>query len=188
MPASSKKFPLSRESTPPQEYLLKLLLAILRKSGGEIRLKREEMEDLDNASLLKMVDERKKEIILRYGADAELFFTIPSSSPSTGDPKWPTQPSQNNLNPSFPTFPIETPLPPAARRTVLPERTIGEIAGMTPPPQRQRFTPPPAGPPSSHSVPQPPPPTPEEEEEEEAPEQIYSGTSFHNPECIPRQY
>lgn len=73
------RFPFDRGDLSELDYILQLLLATLKKNGGEIRLKKSDFAEIeDNHSLIKFVDEKKSEIVLRYGPEhSELFFAKP---------------------------------------------------------------------------------------------------------------
>lgn len=76
MTSKTYGFPYVPDGMEPRDYLLRLLLALIRKQGGKVKLKATEIQSLPSgAALSKTCDFKKGEIQLEFTeTNSELFF------------------------------------------------------------------------------------------------------------------
>jgi hypothetical protein len=101
-------FPYIRGDMSIEKYLMTLLLAILRKSGDEIRLSAEDILSVDDEDrIIKSIDDKTRSIVLscgpKYPDDTEIYEVRPQFAPlKEPSSKWPRsspEATSQNRNP-----------------------------------------------------------------------------------------
>ena len=142
------------DSDNKQRTLLLLLLALIRKNGGEVELELSELTSLsDGDSFLKYPSDRGDKLVLRFarrGAEA-YFLSEELPSTTTSRPRVPTKPATPGESPSPPRYAVHDDLDLAMREEEMAKRAeaaqqqrlrearaqAGAVPWRTVPPTRQ---------------------------------------------------
>lgn len=117
------KSPFVRGKMTASNYLLTILLATIKKQGGELRLKKADFVDIEEGQgLVKFIDDKKGELVLRFGEEnSEIFFI------AEDDAAWAT----NSRNASQTTqSPLSTPS--LQRSGMMTKLSVDQMMGKTP--------------------------------------------------------
>src|SRR5690348_11682510 len=94
-------YPLERGDMSLERYLLNILVAIVKKSGGEVSLTSHDILKASSCSLTKTPSEKLDALILRTSpAGAELYFVpeAPSTTDSIPTPRTKTRPQPTSVS------------------------------------------------------------------------------------------
>lgn len=101
-------YPLSANGMSPDRYLLNLLAAIVKKQGGEMRLKVSDILSVTDQVLVRYPNDNLTEIVLRLGPKTTDLYVVseaPSWTARTSTRKSPTQsnsPTEEDSSPHIP--------------------------------------------------------------------------------------
>lgn len=94
--------------TTPQQYLTRMLAALIVQNGGELRIKskfmREVMRESERQAIFEDTDAKKDEIVLRFGSKDSTLYAIEPECRANGqpEPKVRTQPQTAATIPAEP--------------------------------------------------------------------------------------
>jgi hypothetical protein len=110
-----------------EHYLLCLLTAIVRRHAGELHLRVADIEDIEpGMGLIKTVDAKKREVVLRFGPTLSEIYFVPGEQPSGTQPKRAPIPASSGNAPGGFSTPSNLP-PSALSRTMVPPRPVSSL-------------------------------------------------------------